>query len=202
MKLSAIRNSLPALAIWALLLALSVANVLLLTQNLRLRAELNKHQPPEVLAAGERVAAAAALGLQGESINLDYPRAGPQRVLLFFSPDCGYSHAQFVYWREIIQRADPERFEVVGLARAAEDKARLEEYLRSLGHAAGSQHPLRVALISEETRRSYKLSITPMTVVVANDGRVAQVWRGRWDAATAATAETVFGLSFAQHARR
>ena len=202
MRLSAIRNSLPAVAIWALLLALAVANALLNGQNLRLRAELNKHQPPAVLAAGERLAAVATQGLQGETINLDYPGVGPQRVLLFFSPACRYSHEQFAYWREIIARVAPERFEVLGLVSEAEDKARLEEYLRALGHAAGSPRPLRVALISEETRRSYKLSMTPTTIVVANDGSVEQVWRGRWNPAAVATAETVFGLSFTQQARR
>jgi hypothetical protein len=116
--------------------------------------------------------------------------------LLYFTPACPYCREQFAYWREIIERADPTRFEVLGVARNADDKGKLEEYLGSVNCADDSNAPLRVVLINEAIRRAYKFSATPITLIVANDGTVEQQWVGRWDAKAVAEASPVLGLAF------
>lgn len=73
-----------------------------------------------------------AANLRGETIEVKYKGEGPKRILLYFTPTCPYCREQFAYWREIIERADPNQFEVLGVARNAEDKSKLEA-LPSLG---------------------------------------------------------------------
>lgn len=88
------------------------------------------------------------------------------------------------------------RFEVLGLADESEDKAALEEYLRAMKCSQGSQFPLSVALIPKDVRRNYKLSATPVTVVVASDGTVEKAWTGRWTDTEVSEAEIMLGFNF------
>lgn len=185
----------PTVAASAVILTLALSNVLLIRQNLQLRAALAAGEP-EAMRAGDVVPAFAAAGLRGEQISVSYPEAGAKRVLFYFTPTCRYCHGQFAYWREILERADRERFEVIGVASDREDRAKLEDYLRQFGCDGASPTPLRVALVPDEVRRSYKLSATPITLVVNNDGAVERAWAGRWDEAQAAEAGKLFGLDF------
>jgi peroxiredoxin len=183
-----------------MLLALGVSNVLLLRQNLQLRARLAAAAPqPEALRPGDKVPGFVAAGLRGETVEVEYAGAGTKRILLYFTPTCPYCREQFAYWREIIGRADPNQFEVIGVARDAEDKSKLEDYLRAVNCAGDSQTPLRVALNPEAVRRAYKFSATPITVIVANDGTVEKHWAGRWDAQGLADAGSIFGFAFSHN---
>lgn len=165
------REKWPAVAVGVVILALAVSNVLLIRQNLQLRAALAAGGP-EAPRAGDVFPAFAAAGLRGEQISVSYPEAGAKRVLLYFTPTCRYCRGQFAYWREILGRADRERFEVIGIASDREDRAKLEDYLRQFGCDGASSTPLRVALVPDDVLRSYKLSATPTTLVVNNDGAV------------------------------
>lgn len=151
---------------------------------------------PETLQAGERLSSFYAKDLRDKPLEVRYGAEAPKRVLLYFTPPCPYCRGQFAYWREILERADSSNFEVMGLVADSEDKSKVEEYLRSVGCGADSTTPLRVALVSEEIRRQYKLTATPMTLLVASDGAVEQVWSGRWDASALAGAGPIFGLNF------
>lgn len=166
-------------ATWALLLALAVSNGLLIRQNLGMRQALESYRPQR-LEAGETVPPFRADGLDGGPFEVTYSGTGPKRVMFYFTRTCPYCREQFPHWREILERADRERFEVIGLVDKAEDRPRLEEYLRSMGCAADSRTPLRVALIPKDVRRAYKLSATPITLLVSNDGTVERWWEGRW----------------------
>lgn len=78
-----------------------------------------------------------------------------------------------------------------------EDPAKVEEYLREVG---GDTHtPLRVAMIPARVRRGYKLSATPVTLMVGNDGIVEQSWYGLWDDMEVTQADSVFGFTFSPH---
>lgn len=187
---------LPTVGAWVMLLALAVANVLLVRQNLQLRAALAKYQP-DVLEAGDKLPPFSAKWLtNGEPLQVSYTGQGPKRVFLFFTPSCSYCREQFVYWRELLERADQNRFEIVGLVAESEDAGKVEEYLRSVGCGDGSPAPLRVATIPDDVRRGYRLSSTPITLVTASDGTVEQFWLGRWNNSTVAGANAAFGLNF------
>jgi glutaredoxin len=188
-------TKLKSAVLWSLLAGLAVTNVLLIRQNLQMRAMLAKGQP-RYLKAGERVPPFAAVDLDGAPVRLDYPGSGPKRIMFYFTPACPYCRRQFAYWRDILKQADSARYEVIGLASESEDKAELEEYLRSVGCARDSAAPLRVALVPPEVRRDYRLVGTPVTLVVSNDGTVERAWPGSWNSAEAASAGSFLGLSF------
>lgn len=184
----------PTLILSVMLLSLAVSNVLLLRQNLQMRAALSE-PTTDILRPGDRVPSFSAAGLHDARVEVNYTGAAPKRVLLYFTPGCRFCRQQFPYWRELITHADRNRFEVLGVAADTEDRAKLEDYLRSFGCGGDSQTPLRVALVSGAVRRAYKLSVTPITLLITNDGTVEKTWDGRWDTNALAEANSFFGLN-------
>jgi hypothetical protein len=81
---------------------------------------------------------------------VSYNGDGPKKLMFFFTRTCPFCREQFPRWREILERVDSDRFEVIGLVDETEDKPRLEEYMRSMGCAADS-HWLRP--LSTDTSR-------------------------------------------------
>jgi peroxiredoxin len=177
---------------------MAVANGLLIRQNLGMRRALAAYQPQR-LEAGDTVQPFTATALGGEPVAVSYDGGGPKKLMFYFTRTCPYCTQQFPRWREILERVDGERFEVIGLVDEAEDKPRLEEYLRSMGCAADSQKPLRVAFIPKEVRRKYKLTATPVTLLVSNDGTVEKWWEGKWGDAERDDAAKTLGLDFGGH---
>jgi hypothetical protein len=51
-----------------------------------------------------------------------------------------------------------------------------------------------VALIPEEVRQKYKLSMTPTTVVISSDGKADAVWNGMLKPADVEAAGAILGL--------
>lgn len=193
--LSKVRKKLPAVVAGLSIFSFAVVNVLLIRQNLQLRTALNRAQP-ESPRPGDRLPPFSAKGLAGELLYISYDGRGPKRVFLFFTPPCRFCREQFPYWREMMEKSDKGRFDITGLVADSEDPARLAEYLRAMAGDAGAS--LRVAMISDSVRHSYKLSATPITLVVANDGTVEEAWAGRWGASDLARAGSIFGFDFSQ----
>jgi peroxiredoxin len=182
------------LALWAVLLALAAANVLLIRQNFQLRAALSRYEP-EAVQPGDKLPSFSAKGAADEPLYIAYDGRGPRRVFFYFTPTCPYCRQQFAHWQEVLSKADRERFEVWGLVSNAEDRGRMDEYLRSVGCGTDSATPLRVAYVAGDILRSYKLTSTPTTLVVANDGTVERSWLGKWNAQTVSNASVALGLN-------
>lgn len=121
------RKKLPAVAAGVLIFLFATANLLLIRQNLQLRAGLRRYQPDE-LQAGDRLPPFSAKELGGEPLAVSYDGRGPKRVLLFFTPTCRYCRGQFVYWRELMERADRERFEIIGVVAETEDASKVVRF--------------------------------------------------------------------------
>lgn len=96
-------------------------------------------------------------------------------------------------------RADKAQFQVIGLVDEAEDRTKIEEYLRNVGCSQDAQTPLRIAFISKDVRDSYRLNATPITLIVANDGTVTKSWPGKWQEAETADANMIFGFNLTNH---
>lgn len=94
---------------------------------------------------------------------------------------------------------DAERFEVIGVVAQSEDKPRLTEYLRTMDCTDEARTRLRVALVSDDVRQSYKLTATPITLIVNNDGTVEKTWPGRWNGTEAEAASTLLGFNISPH---
>ncbi len=112
------------MAAGVLIFLFATANLLLIRQNLQLRAELRRYQPDE-LQTGDRLPPFSAKELSGEPLAVSYDGRGPKRVLLFFTPTCRYCRGQFAYWRELMERADRERFEIIGVVAEMEDASKV-----------------------------------------------------------------------------
>ena len=55
---------------------------------------------------------------------------------------------------------------------------------------------LGVLFVPNKVLESYKLTITPITLVVNNNGEVEKSWLGKWDLDTLSTASSFFDVSF------
>lgn len=179
--------------LYVLLAMMGVANLLLLNQNLRMRRSMEAARPAR-LAVGDRVPRFTAAGLDGGQIDVAYTGQGRDRLLFFYTPSCPYSRQQFPGWLDLADRADKSQIEVIGLVADTEDKAKLREYLHEAGLGRPSGVTFTTALVPKEVRSTYKLSETPLTLLIANDGTVKKVWAGRWDSKALASVNGAFGI--------
>ena len=171
-----IRENRSSFLLSGLLLVLGGMNVLLMVQNLKLRALLDESAPKR-LKAGEVLTPFTAHDLDGASIDVKYGHDSPKRVLLFFSPRCRYSGAQFVSWIPIIQNALAKKTEVLLVTMDTEQKSEINNFLESVNCPPRSEG-FKVVLINKTVGEAYKFSVTPTTVVVSNEGVVQNAWNG------------------------
>ncbi len=183
---------------WILVVVLGITNSILLRQNGAIRQQL-KRVVPEVLQEGDRVSAFTARNIGGDLVAITYSGRGPKRVLLYFTPTCKFCIQQFPYWREVISQANSEQFEVIGLVTDLEDITKLQRFLTEMKCSPESATPLRVVLVSGEVLRSYKLSPTPLTLIVSNNGIVEKAWVGLWDAANISAASSTLGITISSN---
>jgi hypothetical protein len=76
----------------------------------------------------------------------------------------------------------------------SEDRTRVEEYLRSVDCES-----LTIAFVPSDVRRDYKLSVTPTTLLIDNNGSIKNAWIGKWNTDIAYSAGAVLGLQFSEH---
>ena len=187
------QTKLISILLWTMLPLLALSNALLIWQNLQLRAEIER-QKPNVLRKGDKVEAFSAPTLRNQVINVNYTGNEATRVLLFFTPTCPFCSEQFPYWKEMLNRANGNQFQIIGVVSESEDKAKVEEYLKSL-----SCESLSVAILPKNVSKNYKLSMTPTTIVIDNEATVQQGWTGKWQSDELAVASSIFGFQFSQH---
>ena len=173
-----------------LFLCVVVGNIFLIKQNRELRIVISKYRP-NLLESGDILTPFVAQGLQGAIFNIEYAGNQRNRVFIFFSPNCGYSRQQFPLWRETIKRADKTNYEIIGLVSNTENINSVNEYLKSIDCA-----DLPVAVVSAEDQKKYKLSQTPLTIVVNNKGEVVHNWVGIWDANQTSSVGATLGITF------
>ncbi len=135
-----------------LILALSILNVLLIAENFSLRRQLN--------SAGRLDASANAL----KPYQVQYARDGKKQLLMFFSPSCLYCVKQGPIWRDLLDRIDANRFNVVGIVGDREDKQQVTQHADGLGlfqdqdRAAGRRRQSRYARPLQTNRHAYHLA--------------------------------------------
>lgn len=184
-KVSSRKSWLPA----GLIFILCVINLLLIRQNLDLRKQLaaggRTDLTTNVLKPGDLVSAVTATDLDGRPFRLEYKKDGRQRLLLFFSPNCPYCEQQSPQWRDLLDKVDSSRFLVVGIVSDREDKPSVSAHVENIGYSR-TKTPLPVVFFDDEILGSYKLTATPTTLLIDEDGRVEHAWVGKWDESSAA----------------
>ena len=173
----------------ALILTLCVVCLLLINQNLDLRKQLaagarTLDLTTNVLKPGEVVSAVTATDLNGRPYQLDYNNDGRHRLLLYFSPNCPYCQQQSPLWLEVLNKVDSNRFTVVGVVSEKEDPKLVSAHANAAGYFK-TKPPLPVVFFDDESLGTYKLTVTPTTLLINEEGKVEHAWVGKWDANTA-----------------
>ena len=168
-----------------LVVLLCVVNLLLIKQNLDLRKQLAAggrtiDLTQNFLQPGDFVTPVTATDLDGRLYQLDYKKDGRQRLLLFFSPNCPYCQQQSPLWRDLLDKVDSNRFMVVGVVSDREDKRLVSAHAEGAGYFK-TKTPLPLVFFDSESLGSYKLTATPTTLLINEDGRVEYAWVGKWD---------------------
>ena len=178
-------NSAKAWLTIGLFVPLCVINLLLIKQNLDLRKQLaagarTLDLTNNVLKPGDVVSAVTATDLDGLPYQLNYNRDGRHRLLLFFSASCPYCQQQSPLWRDLLDKVDTNRFTVVGVVSDREDKQLVSEHVNGAGYFK-TNTPLPVLFFDDESLGTYKLTATPTTLLINEEGRVEHAWVGKWD---------------------
>src|SRR5829696_3807546 len=172
-----------------LIVMLCVVNLLLIKQNLDLRKQLASggrtiDLTTNVLQPGDVVAPVTATDLDGHPYELDYKKDGRQHLLLYFSPNCPYCRQQSPLWRDLLDKVDSNRFSVVGVVSDREDKTLVSAHADGAGYFK-TKTPLPLVFFDSESLGSYKLTATPTTLLINEDGKVEHAWVGKWDETSA-----------------
>jgi len=184
MSENGVRSQKPWLTI-GLVVMLCIVNVLLIKQNLDLRRQLaagarTLDLTTNVLQPGDIVTPVQATDLNGRPYNLQYNKDGRHRLLLYFSPNCPYCQQQTPLWRDLLNHVDGSRFTVVGVVSDREDKESVSAHANGAGYF-NTKTPLPVIFFDNESLGTYKLTATPTTLLIDDDGRVEYAWVGKWD---------------------
>lgn len=168
-----------------LIIALCVVNLLLVKQNMTLRRQLATRTKTtgataNSLRGGEVLAGFVGIDLSGQPYTLDYKKDGRQHLLLFFSPSCPYCVQQAPLWRDMLNRLDRNRFDVVAVVGDKEDKAAVTTHVEELGYLKAKVPP-SIVFLGQEALTRYKLVATPTTLLINDSGKVEHVWVGKWD---------------------
>ena len=168
-----------------LIVILCTVNVLLIKQNLDLRRQLatggrTLDLTTNFLQPGDVVSAVTATDLEGRPYQLDYKKDGRQRLLLFFSPNCAYCEQQSPFWRDLLDKVDSNRVMVVGVLSDQEDKQLVSAHAEGAGYFK-TKTPLSLVFFDSESLGSYKLTATPTTLLINDEGLVEHAWIGKWD---------------------
>ncbi|MBC8028917.1 MAG: TlpA family protein disulfide reductase [Pyrinomonadaceae bacterium] len=169
-----------------LLVGLCIANGLLIKQNRDLKAFIASNQP-EFLKPGQQVPLLAANTLSGQRQAVNYT-ARAKTVLLVFTPGCAACERTVPYWREIRAASIRDQYQIFGISLG--DGLKSNSFLTSNGLSLDT-----LVDIDVETRGAYKLSLTPLTIVIDNHGKVEKIWPGAFNQQSKQEVEKYFGFS-------
>ena len=170
----------------ALILLLGIVNLLLIRQNFELRKQLllgarTFDGTTNVLKPGDVVAGVTATDLNGQPYQVEYKRDGRHHLFFYFSPHCPFCEQQSPLWRDLLDKVDTSRFTVVGIVSDREDRVLVSAHAEGAGYFK-AKTPLPVVFFNSEELGSYKLTATPTTLLIDEEGRVEHSWVGKWDA--------------------
>jgi peroxiredoxin len=171
-----------------LIIGLCITNGLLIKQNRDLKAAIAPiGKQPEFLKPGQPVPPLAANTLSGQRQMVNYA-VSAKTVLLVFAPQCTACERALPYWREIKEVCARNQYQIFGIS--LDDSPKTNAFLKMKGLNVES-----FVDIDAEAREAYKLSLTPMTIVIDNNGKVERIWPGAFNPETKLEVERYFGIS-------
>ncbi len=165
---------------------LCVANGFLIKQNRDLKAAIALNQP-EFLKPGDHVGSFTANAFSGKRQIVNYA-ASPKTVLLVFRSGCPACERSLPYWKEIKAACDRRGYQVFGIG--LDGGAKTGDFLKVNGLN------LEVFVgVDAQFKNTYKLNLTPLIIVIANDGKVERIWAGALTENSKTEVATYFEIS-------
>lgn len=154
------------------MLILLILNVILVKQNISLKASLStRPKRDSSLEPGMKVPALEGKDLDGNEMIISYGSDRRKTVLLSFSPQCGFCEKNMPNWDAITKNANKDLFRVAAVSLIAHGT---KEYIARHNFV---DTPL-IAEIKAENKIAYKFNSTPQTLLIDADGKVEKVWTG------------------------
>lgn len=171
-----------------LITGLCIANWLLIKQNRTLKAAITHGaRQPEFLKQGQQVPPLAAKNLSGQRQVLNYADHA-KTVLLVFLTQCEACERSLPYWREIAAACARNQYQIFGIS--LDNAAKTKAFLTSQGLSLET-----LVDVDAATSEAYKLTLTPQTIVIDNNGKVERIWPGTFGKETKLEVEKYFGVS-------
>lgn len=168
------------------IIGLCVVNGLLIKQNRELKAAIANNQP-QFLKPGDHVGSFAANTVSGRRQMVNYA-ASAKTVLLVFRPGCPACERTLPAWKEIKAASERSGYQIFGIS--LDNNANTSDFLKANG--------LNLEVFAgadAQFQKAYKLNLTPLTIVVSNDGKVEKIWPGALTDNSKREVENYFGIS-------
>ena len=172
----------------AIMSLLFLSNIGLIYQNLNLRSQLTG-KLPKTLLPNDTAVAFSALSLDGTNTAISYKQKGTKKIFFYFSSSCPYCNEQFPTWNQLRTAVDNTKYEVFGLTSERENVEKLKNYLKKEDATS-----LLTLKLPQNIEKEYKLSLTPTTVIISENGIVEKIWVGKWDDKTKKEAYSYLNL--------
>jgi peroxiredoxin len=170
-------------------IALLVTNCFLIYQNLNLKSQL-QYLAPKQIKEGTVLADFEGKDLNGNATKINYEGNDSKRVLLYFHPACGWCKKQMPYWKELVSKADTNKFKIVAVT-TDDNRDAIKKYVDAFDISSW-----KVVLIKKEDAGKAELSGTPATVVLDDQGKIEKVWVGMWREHELVDAGKYFNMNF------
>jgi hypothetical protein len=148
---------------------LVITNIVLQRHNQDLRAALSNLEDAKGPPVGSQMTWIPGLDLNDQPILIDNAGRDAPRRILVFSTACDFTPKNWPYWRRLLAASPAEN--VIFVSTTGDVTA---AYLKA--HSANPQS--LVLKIDGLARLQYDLRVTPTTVLLSPDGKVAGVWVG------------------------
>lgn len=152
--------------------ALLLSNILLIFQNLKLRALIDSDKPTQT-KEGDILEVFQSRDLYGNETEINYSN-NKKRILFFFKTTCGFCEKQMKYWKALVSNADHQKYKITAVTTETDTQT-----VKSYIHRTEIEN-WEILNISIKQAQKANLSATPTTLVIGKEGVVERVWVGMW----------------------
>lgn len=173
---------------WAILGILTVSAVLLNLDNIYISQILRDRQERATVSPGFVIEPFRVENIdEGNGTEtyeiLDFSEVEKNKLVFLISPTCHVCADNLPLWKDLEQRIDTEKYQVVVLVTIGGTRIRDvpgEEFIREKVdmYRDALVTPVRVIQRRSDIEKN-RLSITPQTIILNEQGRVEKVWVGR-----------------------
>ena len=178
---------------WAVMVSLTLCNVLLIRQNVQLRRIIQKLESEQRIQIGDRLGPLRGTDLEGRPVEVRFDGSKLKKIVFFSSTRCPFCKKQNPTWNQLIERVDRRKYEVVELFRDKEAPGQVAAYLKA--NSFLDEDMLKVFMVADDFLQEEKMNSTPVTLIVGENGVVERVWVGLLNESEAAAVNSFLGIA-------